>query len=83
MKDLSDFFDTYELFDDDLEIMVCALKELGLARERPSILKRWCEILNVKKMSKYTDRILSMKMESIKAWRRSKCKRQMTIEDYL
>lgn len=72
-----------DLFNDDLDLVVLAFKELGQAQERPSLLMQHVESLKMAKISIYVDKIMQMKRSTIIKWKVSKLKRQTNMFDYL
>ncbi len=80
---VDDFYDLCELFEDDMELVLIAIKELAGAKEKPSILKMWIEALNTKRLSVYVDRIMLMELHKIKLWKISKLHRQLTFYDFI
>lgn len=80
---IDDYYAMCEILDDDTELIVRAIKELAKAKEKPSMIIVWCENLNVNKLSKYVNIILSMPISNIKVWKISKLNRQTTMFDFM
>lgn len=80
---IDDFYNMCEIFDDDMDMVILAIKELSGAKEKPSILRMWVESLNVKRLSGYIDHIMSIELHRIKTWKISRLHRQTTIHDFI
>jgi len=82
MDKIDELYIICEMLNDDIDLVVLILREIGCNKHRPSAIKQCIESLNTNRISDSIDKVLSCSSNELIKWKIGHIHGQATMYDY-